>query len=1317
MQIWGPVADEEAIPYSLNKLMFGLLSPEDIRKIGFIEITEPTAYDEAGQPVQGGVLDPRLGTINPKRLCPICGNKPAFCPGHFGRIELAMPVVHIGYVKRIKDILNTTCPKCGKVLLPEDQRREFIEEAKEFMRKNPNVKINDNLAKRVRDEVKKYLKKNKTCPHCGARVERIELEEAYKFIVKEPEPRRLRPTEIRARLEKISDEDAMILGFNPERARPEWTVLTVMLVPPLPDRPSIYLETGERSEDDLTHILVEILKANRKLMNSKKLGAPNSVIESEWDLLQYYVSVFFHNAVANMPVATQKGTKRPLKSLFQRLEGKEGRLRKNLIGKRVDFSSRTVISPDPMLDIDEVGVPEEIAKVLTVPEYVNESNIERLKEMVMRGPDEHPGANIVRKGGRTPISLGVLKRKGKEYLKEIADQLEPGDVVERHLIDGDYVIFNRQPSLHKLSMLGHRVRVLPGATFRLHPAVCVPYNADFDGDEMNLHVPQIMEGAIEAKELMGVIKNMLSPRTGGSIIGARQDFITALYLITRKDALFDKSEASRIMARAGITELPEPAIKKPKQLWTGKQLISMLFPEDFDFTSVAKSAKGTECNDPSCPSDGYVLIRNGKLLSGVLDDDIVGTLVKGKLTIIDVLIRDYGEEVAAEFLNKLLKIAAKEILLLGVTTSPRELIMPKEAYEEIRSLYEELTKKVEEKIKERPITKKIPIFRTKEELLRAMREEQMLEFEIVQVIDESWSKVSDIVSKYLDPKSNVAIMAKTGARGSIANLSQVMGQVGQQKVKSRIGFVLTSGRPRKGFRNRVLSYFERGDLSLEAKGFVKSSYVTGLNPAEFIFHAMSSRESLIDKGRRTEDSGYFYRRVANSLKDIYVYYDETVRDSQNRIIQFRFGGDGFDPTKLFRGEPVNVDKVIRKVVKQARKRGVSKAKITDALKKAGLPEALVDKIYEYKPREQELQEIIKELKAGYENAKIEVLTPIGIISAQSIAEPTTQMVLRTFHAPGLLAVDVTHGVERFKELVFYASTSTPTMKIYVQPECVQDESKLRKLVRSLRELRVRDLIEEYAIDNYQYLLIIKPDYQALEVNQISLDKLVNTIKSSVKGIKGDVQVKDGVIYVSLLEASKRDKPLQTLRSWSYRVIDKMISGIKGIKRAWVEIEDGEYVIKTSGSNLKEVLNMPCVDYTRTITNDCKEIESVLGIEAARNCVLNELARILEEQGLEVDRRYITLVADAMAYWGRLEAVRLQAAGVSSGLFSVMKTPLSKMAFEWTYHVILNTGRRGEDNPIEGPLDALIMGQTPPIGTGKVSIRWDLRSLLEKGEGE
>jgi DNA-directed RNA polymerase subunit A' len=1314
MSFTGPITVEEAAPYRIKEVIFGLLSPSDIRRIGEIEITEPSVYDEGGLPIQGGVLDPRLGSINPRQRCPVCGNIAQRCPGHFGRLELAKPVIHIGYVRHIHQILNMTCSSCGKILVPEEKRQALIQEAREYWERNDAEKIDDELYRKVRKAVKSYLSKHDTCPHCGAPVQKVALTEVYKFMIKEPEPRKLWPTEIREWLEKIPDEDVMVLGFNPERARPEWAVMTVMLIPPITIRPSIYLEAGERSEDDLTHILVELVKANQKLKESIAGGSPNSVVEGEWEFLQYWTSVFFYNAKAQLPTATQRGTRRPLKSVFQRLSGKEGRFRKNLIGKRVNFSSRTVISPDPMIDIDEVGVPIEVAMTLTVPEFVTEQNIERMKELVMRGPDQYPGANYVRKGGQH-ISLRAISRKGREYLKQMAESLEPGDIVERHLMDGDYVIFNRQPSLHKLSILGHRVKVLPGSTFRLNPAVCVPYNADFDGDEMNLHALQLLEARVEAKELMSVTKNMISPRTGGAIVGARQDMITSLYYITKKDSLFTKDEAARMLARAGVDLLPEPAIIHPVELWTGKQIISQLLPKDLNYTNVAKMASSkSECRDPSCPEDSFVLILNGNHLSGVLDDNSMGTLVKGGLTLTDVIIRDYGSDVAADFLSRILKMAAKEVTLLGISSSMKEMLLPPEAKKEMEDKFEKAFSLVTKRIKEfeKSGARKKAVHRTKEELLGTLLEEQMLEFEIVQILDGIRSQVSPIIKKYIDPRSNVIIMARTGARGSMTNLAQVVGTVGQQMVKSRLGFVLTSGRPRKGFRGRVLTYFTRGDLSAEARGYVKSSYYDGLNPAEFVFHAMSSRESLIDKGRRTEDSGYFYRRVANSLKDMYVSYDGTVRDWSGRIIQMAFGGDGYDPVKLFKGEPVNIDALISRF-SGSRGAKISEKDAQKLVSSANLPSWVAERIAGKVPVSA-AKDVIKEVREAFDRAKIDPLTPIGIISAQSIAEPTTQMVLRTFHAPGVLEMDVTYGVERFKELVFYASTSRPSMTIYLKPEYSKDEEKVRKIASKIKEVRIRDLLSEFSVDNMSFSLTMKVDKDALRANDMTQEDLESAISKIIKAKKGDITVKGDSITVSLIEAASKERPYQALRTWAIRILERRIKGIRGIRKIRIEKEGDEFVIKTTGSNLEAVLKIPQVDISRTTTNDCKEVAKVLGIEAARACLFRELMKVLEEQGLEVDHRYVRLIADAMTYQGSLEAIRLQALGIPSGFFSEMKTPLSKMAFEWTYHVALNAARRGDRNPVESPLDALIMGQLPTTGTGKVALRWKLEKLMPRG---
>jgi len=309
-------------------------------------------------------------------------------------------------------------------------------------------------------------------PHCGADQEDIKIDKPVSIIevrkeldengdVIEDAAGRARTTdykltasEVREKLERIPDSDSFVLGVDPEVARPEWMVLTVLPVPPVTVRPSITLDTGERSEDDLTHKLVDILRINSRLIENMDAGAPQLIVEDLWELLQYHVITYFDNEASGVPPARHRSG-RPLKTLAQRLKGKEGRFRSNLSGKRVNFSARTVISPDPNISINEVGVPEMIAKEVTVPTYVNEWNIEELREMIRNGPNVHPGVNYVER-------LDGRKIRVYDENKDIvAENLKYGYVVKRHLKDGDVVLFNRQPSLHRMSMMAHEVRVLP----------------------------------------------------------------------------------------------------------------------------------------------------------------------------------------------------------------------------------------------------------------------------------------------------------------------------------------------------------------------------------------------------------------------------------------------------------------------------------------------------------------------------------------------------------------------------------------------------------------------------------------------------------------------------------------------------------------------------------------------------------------------------------------------------------------------------------------------------------------------------------------
>ncbi|WP_457591651.1 DNA-directed RNA polymerase subunit A' [Geoglobus sp.] len=864
------------IPKRISGIRFEVLSPKEIRKMSVVKIITPETYDDDGFPIEFGLMDPRLGVIDPGLKCKTCGGKAGECPGHFGHIELAAPVIHVGYAKLIARLLNATCRECGRILLKDDRRDRFIQTIEEKKKLGQDF---DNVVK----EVFRLTKATKKCPHCGAEQIEVKFEKPTFYYEND---HRLTPRDVRERLERIPDEDLPAFGMDPKAVRPEWMVLTVLPVPPVTVRPSIILETGQRSEDDLTHKLVDIIRINQRFMENKEAGAPQLILEDLWELLQYHVTTYLDNEVSGIPPARHRSG-RPLKTLAQRLKGKEGRFRGSLSGKRVNFSARTVISPDPNLSINEVGVPQEIAEELTVPIYVTEKNIDEAREFILR--DEHPKANyVIREDGRR---IRVIETNREE----LAEKLAPGWIVERQLMDGDIVLFNRQPSLHRMSIMAHYVRVLPYKTFRLNPAVCPPYNADFDGDEMNLHVPQSLEAQAEAKILMAVQEHILSPRFGGPIIGGIHDHISGLYLLTRGEKLFSKSEVMEIIRPLEITKLPEP---KYDGRWSGKQIFSMILP-DITLEFKAEICQGCEvCKGVECENDAYVYIKNGELVVGTIDEKAVGAF---KGIIIDEIIRKYGTEEARKFIDNMTKLAIRAIMYTGFTVGIDDVDIPREAREQI----DQVIREAEERV-----WKLIEAYKQGNlEPMPGRSIEETLEMKIMQELGRARDMAGKIAGKYLGMDNAAVIMAVSGARGSMLNLTQMAACIGQQSVRGE--------RIKRGYTytNRTLPHFKPGDLGPEARGFVRSSYKEGLNPIEFFFHAVGGREGLVDTAVRTSQSGYLQRRLINALQDLKVDYDGTVKEqTSGLLVQFRYGQDGVDPMKSFRGKAVDVRRIVREVV-------------------------------------------------------------------------------------------------------------------------------------------------------------------------------------------------------------------------------------------------------------------------------------------------------------------------------------------------------------------------------------------------------------------
>jgi len=1250
-------------------IKFGILSPEMIRKMSVAEISNPDTYDEDGMPIPTGAMDPRLGTLEPGQRCKTCGNTYLGCPGHFGHIELPVPIIHVGFVKYIHMLLRATCRSCGRILLSEEDVAGFRAELEE-------LKKSGKYSSEFHYKVLQRALSASTCPYCDEKQYRVELEKPTTFIeVVNSERRRLTPQAVRARLERIRDDDLELLGFDPRVARPEWMVLTVLPVPPVYVRPSITLESGFRSEDDLTHKIVDILRVVQRLRENINAGAPSPVIAELADLLQYHVTTYINNEVPGVAPATHRSG-RPLKTLVQRLRGKEGRFRLNLSGKRVDFSARTVITPDPNLSINEVGVPIEIAMQLTVPEKVTEWNIERLRQYVRNGPNKYPGAKYVVRPDGKRIRLSFV-----QDLEEIANALAPGYVVERHLIDGDIVLFNRQPSLHRISIMAHVVKVLPYKTFRLNLCTCTPYNADFDGDEMNLHVPQSEEAQTEARILLLVQNNILSPRYGAPIIGAIRDFLTAAYLLTRDDTYLTRKEMSYLLASIGYDgELPEPEIKEPEPKWSGKQLFSLLLPRGFNHRFKAAFSPEIE-----------VVIEDGRLIKGVIDKNAIG--VEKANSILHRLVTEYGPDAAREFLDKLVKLLNTYLNLRGFSFGIDDLEVPREAYEELEEVFERMDEAFE-KLKADYEKGRIEV-RPGETL------EQAFESNILQILSEAREEAGKIARRYISRDSSAVIMARTGARGSPLNIDQMVAVVGQQAVRRE--------RIKRGFTDRVLTFFRPNDLSPRARGFVYRSFSRGLDPVEFFFHMAGGRDGLVDTAVRTQQSGYMQRRLINALESLYVEYDGTVRTmDEKRIIQFLYGEDGIDPMKSYHGEAVNIEILIHRLgLRGEAENPISEPDLDELIR--GYEELMPPKVLESLRREilsrrmsrEEAGRLLEEAYREYLRNRVEPGEAVGIVTAQSIGEPSTQLTLRTFHFAGVREQSILRGLPRLIEIVDARKMpSTPTMRIPLKEPYSKDASEAQRIAKQLKYTTLEDIVSEVGLDLGKGAVIIKLDEKAMRSEGVTVKQVEQAIKSTK--LQYTQSQRAFTVYA-------RGEDLEKVKS---RLLSLRVKGVKRIMKAIVKYEDGEYVILTEGSNLREVMQIPEIDHRRVWTNNIHEIAEVLGIEAARAAIVRELKHVLDEQGLDVDIRHLMIVADMMTLNGSVKQIGRH------GVVRLKESPLARAAFEISAQTLIDAAVRGEVDNLRGNVERILIGKEIRVGTGMVSLLMSYPGIADgSGSGE
>ena len=871
----------------ITEVQFGLLNPELVKKQSVVRVNKPTLYVRQ-LPMPHGLNDLRMGTSDRRLPCGTCKNDVLSCVGHVGHIELAAPMYHTSMINMVMKVLRCVCFFCSRLLINTDEDLRVKDER--FRTSDPKDRLNLMV---------NLCKTRHFCRHCGGPqpkykqmrssvqiktefrpkdVEKFECTDEHEFVLQP-----FTATHARAILQYIPDDEVELLGINPKYARPEWLILTVLQVPPPIARPSIMATDGSRArgQDDVTIKLQDIVKANNVVEAAMRDAAlhPHDIMSpvppdvlSACDSLQLHLCQFMHHdsgaamATAGAAHGGPPRSNRPLRLIPARIKGKKGRFRGTLGGKRVDYSARTVVSPAPGYDIDEVGVPLMIAQHLTFAERVTKFNIEELTQRVKNGPSQLVGAVAVIMPDGTLVDLTLCD------VRHNID-LQLGWVVERYLKDGDLVLFNRQPSLHRMSIMAHRVRIIPDKTFRLPICDTTPYNADFDGDEMNLHVLRTYEAVAEAKELMSVKTQLISPQSNKPIIGLVQDSLVAVFLMTHKDTLLTRSQVMQMVMPIHyplFDKLPLPAILKPVPLWTGKQIFSLLFPPfSLDVTVRSGVADGVDKHPDGAMDIGErrVIVSRGELVAGSLCKKTMGTSAGG---IIHVIVKDCGNEVASRFISDAQRILVEFLLLRGFSVGIGDCMMGADTHRKVVASID------------RSLAYSDRIVRDAGDA-----PPQLLEACLSKLMGGVLTRAGAVVQEDLFADNRVYTMVQSGAKGSAVNIAQILACVGQQSVEG--------GRIATDIHGRTLPCYPRHDTTAESRGFVSNSYGTGLTAQEYFFHAMGGREGLVDTAVKTASTGYIQRRLVKAEEGLQVRYDHTVRNTKEQIVQFYYGGDSFDP--------------------------------------------------------------------------------------------------------------------------------------------------------------------------------------------------------------------------------------------------------------------------------------------------------------------------------------------------------------------------------------------------------------------------------------
>lgn len=1301
----------------ISKISFGILSQEEILKMSCCHVTAVKVSDKGEN-----IYSKFMGTIENGENCKTCDKDVWECPGHFGHFILEHPVVNPIFIHDVANILKCICFECYEFILSED-----------------HLKL-ENILKKF-SNILAWVKNIKHCYKCNSEKHAISVINET-IVDKDKVP--LDTHKIQRVLENINDKTVRFLGFNPTMAHPKNFLFKVFPILPPCCRP--YVMSDENCcDDDLTYQLSEIIKNNQYLnddyLNKTELKRKKSMLKSSllpisdiqqkhFTNLKFRISTYFNNSKKK---AKHAATARPITGLKERIAGKEGQIRHNLLGKRCDQSGRTVVGPDPTLKLDELGIPKEMAEILTIPVHVTSFNLNYLTNIVnsnkanflIKASDpkrninlknalnfrgtllyfgdiiERDGEKITIKDTKFELKVGdSIIRNGKRlkdilYPEKKLITLEIGDIVKRQLTNGDYVLLNRQPTLHKASMQAFKVVINSFKTLKINLAMTKAYNADFDGDEMNIHVPQSYEAISELKELSSSLKCIMSNQNGKPNVAIVQDSLIGLFFMSKEEWCKQTLEKEQFFDLLMVINKTNNFIERMDEIkhilktfnitissiFNGKGILSFLFPFDFDYYG------------------SNTTIKNGIFIKGILDKTIINKFIK-------IIYKDYGESVTADFIDNVQFATNKYLIEKGFTIHAADCLTNKSL--DIESLKDAAYIKAAT-LKEVTINPKI--------------QEQKILGTFSSLTDKSMKHSKDS----LGPLNNFKVTEESGSKGSIFNICQITSMLGQQTIDGK----------------RVYGLIHPQDNEFKDRGFIEQSFVEGLRPREFFHHAMAGRKGVIDTALLTSVSGYGQRQGVKLNEDIKIYPDYTVRDVNGRLYQYIFGEVGYDPSQVImvNGKQTICDiiRLVERLKKPYKNKIFRKLNekelefmVDFIVKRPHIPSDIEDRIYMLRcnPILEQLKnieicdEIIPLLKYELEIRFYKTLmTPgecVGIIGAQSMGEFSTQATLNTFHVAGSTTTGtVTNCLSRFQEI--NNATKNPKnviCKIYFNGNNRTIEE-IREMGTKIKYVNFKDLVDEWTIETFKNEWWYSPFKKLYNVNierkkiriRFTLRKdILYTYKITYEMVKNTLENKHDIscmfpplsvgVFLDIfcdVEDHKLDIFITT------HLLPTYISGIAGVKSiTYCKCSKLKvWYIQTFGGTLKEIYALDNIDVENTSTNNVWDIYHTLGIEAAREFRIKEMVEIM---GSGVDLSHIKLRADRLTFTGTIQSLtRYTMRG---------EKPFSKVGFEEIMENFYKTARDAETDDLSGVSASIMCGKRPRVGTSMFDVLLDIDKILK-----